>query len=1288
MIIKLIRTLFTLVFGSCFCCTTVLCTLLFPMITLMVVGIILTPASFNADIILNEAGGAAQSLADAYNGMVDIINDLLFCVNPLIDLYNRLVSGVFSIANIIAVKAGASSPWGWASRDMHLRQQERVLERIELRENIRGMMAETYNVPSYDEIPYAFRIKLDASIEKRIDQHFREIDSEERSVIPVALCNLITFVSDLAINITDIVLPFFKTLIAAIIEAIEQSNGNVVDFIVVFVKFIITELLKLIPFGYCLTDIPYSILGCICFNVSPPYPTSVPTFMGKCLFSGFCPADVLNSANTIMEIFFKCLHLDTLQAALSTVVDFINNAINYVSGIINTIKGFISQISDIQGTLNTLNNIIDIIRGALDLRSVEGTWGASDDVLDRVRLVIANDDAEQHLLLRPSRRAGAVLWVIYKCITYYDAANNETCILNQFMVDPLAGVSFSLSAEKVARIRAIILEFYDDKKLAMEDVIDDLREYGHSESGSSVVTLDFAERIAAIMQHSLYLIPNATVNIIEPPEFRYIRYIASFYNQSVKLDNTPYTLNKDQPWHNEETFDKRFDAMLDANEGDTAAHKFARSFQSLIGDEETRGHINRIGLLAAHVANVFTHLLSVDELPSMEETMLRMAGEYCSDLSENPFGDNSHCHPEIYENAFQSLAILADNSRAANNISRGAEFEARMELHRTKRWQFSEQKMSARDYSDFAERQERILTKRAENAKNEVFDVEKRFIVLIGIAATGVLALVGVGAIPLVAGVALLPIIIAALLPLLLIVLPLFPFILQFLMHMAIGLLGNMLNGGDYVYEDYITPFFINVGADVLELFKHQATIADIQAIATTTGNTAVGVLDSIGAYVLQQISCLIPPLLGLTCAVTPPPGITTGDYFDLVIYSNIGASCISDVGDTNHNFGCTLGSQCIAPDPNGPHPDATKTCTTEDPCIIPMGVCWSWPLIRYGIYLQKYQINITYNVPTDPYPAEGVKYYDYASFKEDSFSWRYLFSTGFFAFQWACILCVYYGGRDVLRICINGFQLAPQVLLIGSLVSLPLMPGVLGLLRPLGFFSWTIPMRIQAVALFLIPIFTWIENSPFVWVTTVFGGPNLATWLLSFLRWPNYLGSPPFGSATADVYINLVRFSPFIMMGVDFLIVWGTVFFCFFFFGGLTLLWILLQIFIWPFCYIATSHNFMATVLVLRKAGAFDAPKGGLNGPAKSGAVKFIKAGKSTIGVPLQEENERPTVVQTVMANLPQIVKPSFVKKVGSDEMDFSQHAKVPSVKRPNVLRRDTRPLREAASFIYDDDF
>lgn len=1267
------------------------------MITLLIVGIILTPASFNADIILNEAGDAAQSLADAYNGMVDIINDLLFCVNPLIDLYNRLVSGVFSIANIIAVKAGASSPWGWASRDMHLRQQERVLDRIELRENIRAMMAETYNVPTYDEIPYSFRAKLDATIEKRINDHFREIDSEDRNVFPAALCNLITFVSDLATNIVDIVLPFIKSLVAAIIEAIDQSDGNVVDFIVVLVKFIIVELIKLIPFGYCLADIPYSILGCVCFNVSPPYPTDVPTFMGRCLFSGFCSSDTLNSANTIVEIFFKCLHLDTLQAALSTIVDFINGALDYIGNIINTIKGFISKITDIQGTLNDINHVIDIIRGALNLRREEGVWNASDDALDRVRLIIANDDADMHTFLRPAGRAGSVLWVIYKCITFYDAANNESCILNQFMVDPLLDVSFSLSEDKVSRIRAVIKEFYDDEKLAMEDIIEDLREYGHSNHGSSLITLDFAERIAAVMQHPLYLMPNATFTIQEPPEFAYIRYLASFYNKTVKVNNTPYTPFKDQPWHAEETFDKRLDAMLDANEGDTAAHQFARSVQTLIGDQETRGHINRIGLLAAHVSNVFVHLLTTDELPSMEETMLRMAGEYCNDLTENPFADNSHCHPEIYENAFQSLAILADNSRSINNISRGAEFEARMELHRTKRWQVSEHKMSARSYADFAERQEQILTKRAENAKNEVFDVEKRFIILIGIAATGVLALVGVGAIPLVAGIALLPVIIAALLPLLLIVLPLFPFILQFLMHMAIGLIGNMLNGGEYVYEDYITPFFINVGADILDLFKHQATISDIQAIATDTGNTLVTVLDSVGAYVLQQISCLIPPILGLTCAVTPPPGITTSNYFDLVIYSNIGAQCISNVGDANHNFGCTLGSICLALDPNAPHPGGKRTCTKENPCPSPMGVCRSWPLIRDGLYLSKYQINITYNVPTDPYPAEGVKYFDYASFKDYNLSWRYFFSTGFFAFQWACILCVYYGGRDVLRICINGFQIPPQVLILGSLAgSIPLMPGVLGLLRPLGFFSWTVPMRIQAVALFLMPIFVWIENSPFVWVTTVFGGPNLATWLLSFLRWPNYLDSPPFGSPTAAIYINLVRFTPFIMIGVDFLIVWGTVAFCFFFFGGLTLLYLLLKMIIWPFCYLSTSHHFMTTVMVLREKGALDAPR-----PPKPGApIKFMKVGRSTIGVQgSEDENERPTVVATVMANLPQVMKPSFVKKVGTDEMNFSDHARVPASSgasqvettnnRPNAQRRrrDMRPLREAVSFIRDDD-
>lgn len=1284
MIFNLIRSIFTLIFGTCFCCTGLLCAFAIPMVTLLVLGVVLSPLSINADIILNEAGNAAQSLADAYNGMVDFVNDLLACVNPLIDFYDRLVSGVFSLANTIAVQAGASSPWGWASRDLQLRTQERIHARIDLREKLRFNEAQAYNLQSYEDIPEAFRPHIDSAIEKRIDAHFRQIDSE-RNVFPTALCDLITFTSDLAINIIDIVLPFLRVLVGAIIEAIEQSNGDVVSFITVFVEFIIVELLKLIPFGYCFLDIPYSMLGCICFNVSPPYPTDVPTFIGRCFFSGFCDSDTLNNANTIMEIFYKCLHLDVFQVALDAIVNAVNTAIDFVSGVITTIQGFISTLSDFQSTLNTLQSVIDTIRGALGLRGETGAWMPSDDVLLQVRTIIANDDPEQALLLRPTLRAGATLWIIYKCITFYDISNNETCILRLFLRDENSETPvFSLSENKVARIRETITHFYDDKNLAAEDVIDDLRDYIQHPAGSAARTLDFAERIAAIKQHPLYLIPNiSSLPAIEPPEVRIVRYIASYYNRTLPVNNNPYVPPTNRTWQTAATFDERFSSFIRENPGETSIHQLARTIHAFVGEQDTRQHINNIGLLFAHVSNVFVYLLTTDTLPAMDEIMLRMSGDYCEELNENPFSADSHCRPDVFPNAVQSLAILADNSRAFHNISRGPEFEARMELHRTKRWSTAEHKMSDAQYEEFAARTNAILEKRAENAKNKVFDVEKRFILLIGITAGGVLALVGVGAIPLVAGVALLPVIVAAALPLLLIVAPLFVFILQFLMHMAIGLIGNMLNGGSYTYEDYITPFFINVGQDVLDLFKHEATIADIQAIAADTSTTAVGVLDSIGAYVLQQISCFIPPLFGLTCAVTPPPGITTANYFDLVIYSNIGATCVADVGDANHNFACTLGSRCRAPDPNGPQPDAQRDCTAENPCYSPTGKCTSWPLLPRGLYLAKYQINITYDVSTEPYPKEGVKYFNSASFQAHGFSWSYIFSTGFFSFMWACMLCVYYAFRDILRIVIVGFQLAPQVLVFGSLVSLPLVPGVLGLLRPLGFFSWTVPMRIQAAALFFIPILVWFENSPFVWITTIFGGPNLATWLLSFLRWPNYLDSPPFGSATASVYINLVRFLPFIMMGVDFWIFWIVIVFCFFFFGGFAILCLLLSVLLWPIKYGLTSHQFVQAVLLLRKKGAFDETPPGA--PVAQTSVAFAKVGKTVIGVPTHSPAAgRPSVTHTLAANLPQIVKPSFIRGVGSEAgVNHAEH-----VLKPSTNNRPSRKLKEAAAFVYDDDY
>ena len=1276
MILRLVRAIFTLIFGSCFCCTTV-CTCICPMITLLVLGIVLSPISINADIILNEAGGVAQSLANAYNDFGVILNDLLFCINPLIDFYNRLVSGVFSLANIIAVKAGATSPWGWASRDFHLRTQERELARIDMRVNLRDMEARTFNVDDYESIPPAFKPHIDARVEHRIDEHFRQIDAEERSIFPIQLCNLVTFVSDLAINIIDILLPFIRALVGAIVEAIVQSNGDPVNFIVVLVKFIIVELLKLIPFGYCLADIPYSILGCICFNVSPPYPTDVPTFIGRCFFSGFCDSSTLDSANTIIEIFFKCLHLDTLKSAVDAILGAVNSAISFVSGAISTINGFISSLSNFQGDLAELKDIIDIVRGALGLRGSTDAWLPADDVLLQVRTILTDDNPERALLLHPMQRAGATLWTIYKCITFFDENNKAQCITNRFSsgTDGLV-----VSDDKIARITTLINTFYNDRNLAAEDVIDDLRDYMQRGDGSPAMTIDFAERVAAIMHHKLVLVPTIAARE-DANEMRVLRYIAQYYNVTLRVDNTPYT-PPNMRWLAAPTFDERFDALLEENPGNSSAHALTRSVQSFIGRAETRSHIANIGLLGAHVANVFVWLLSTETLPPMDEIMLRMGGEYCEDLTDNPFGPDSHCHPDIYENAFASLAHMADASRATHNISRGDEFAARMVLHKEKRWASSDRKMSPQAYADFETRTNAILEKRTQNARDKVFTMEKRFIVLVGIAAGGVIALIGVGAVPLVAGVALLPILIAALLPLLIIVLPLFPFILQFLMHMAIGLIGNMLNGGAYEFEDYITPFFINVGPYVLDLFKEQATIGDIQNIASITATTAVEVLDSIGAYVLQQITCLIPPLFGLTCAVSPPPGSTTASYFNLVIYSNIYAPCVADVGDGSGNFGCTLGSRCRAPDPSGPHPDAQRSCTAENPCYSPMGVCIAWPLIPSGIYLPTYQVNITYDVSTEPYPAEGVKYYNSASFKNNGLSWRYLFSSGFFSWMWACMLCVYYAGRDVLRIVIVTFEMPPQVLIFGSLLSLPLIPGVLGILRPLGFFSWTVPARIQTAALAIIPVLVWIENSPFVWITTAFGGPNLATWALGFLRWPNYLDSPPFGSATAAVYINLVRFLPFIMIGVDFWIIWAVILFCFIFFGGLEILVILLCILVWPIKYALTSKNFVQVVLLLREKGAFD------EHPPGPSLVHFEKVGKATVGIPMRAPDavpvDRPSVASTLLSNVPQIISPSYVRNVGSSQgVDLAKH-----VVKPKTVKRDARPLREASAFFFDDDY
>lgn len=285
--------------------------------------------------------GIGNRFDDAYNAVVDLLNDLIACLEPFIDLWNLVVRFVLTLARLIGEAFGASLPQWPEARGVDASAAGRLAEVAFAR------------AAGADADPALAARARHLAIQVARGAHVRE--PQVRFLAGV--CAILRPVWAFLIDLTDLATEagrFFTDLFLDIFGvAIDGSKS----FLQILVEVIIDVILRYLDPCRCFGDFPdnfpRSIFKCACFwNYKSDQ--DVPTFLPTALVGCLCPG---TNTNDFVQAVIDCTGLDVLY----TLFAIIESAVNEV-------RALLASVQELVGELESLIDKADGLLGDL-LRS-------------------------------------------------------------------------------------------------------------------------------------------------------------------------------------------------------------------------------------------------------------------------------------------------------------------------------------------------------------------------------------------------------------------------------------------------------------------------------------------------------------------------------------------------------------------------------------------------------------------------------------------------------------------------------------------------------------------------------------------------------------------------------------------------------------------------------------------------------------------------------------------------------------------------------------------------------
>ena len=374
------------------------------------IGGLTYPIFSEQDTVLSWTADVGNAVETAFNLFQDIVHDLLECKESLVELWNTwitLILGVVArvykaVKNIVAPSLPDIFTW---TRQAY--RTERELRELEVEQNLREMM-DQFEVRMREDLP-----RIHPSMQKEYLSMMRGYlynmartkaglrSSVRITILPTELCDVITGVFDFFIGFLDIFGDFFIALLDGILLIFDQTSGAFSEsFIFVLVQLLIVDILRQIPFTKCFIDpdsltsndpidilnafrdqVAQRLIACLCafryqnpgimdpFLSPLPGGDPVPSNIGVALGGCFCfnPTVSLATINDPVDLLIKCLGIDVLISAFQSFISTLQNTFiplfNNLQNAFSSLQGlYYSLESAFHDLLDFANHLDDLLR--------------------------------------------------------------------------------------------------------------------------------------------------------------------------------------------------------------------------------------------------------------------------------------------------------------------------------------------------------------------------------------------------------------------------------------------------------------------------------------------------------------------------------------------------------------------------------------------------------------------------------------------------------------------------------------------------------------------------------------------------------------------------------------------------------------------------------------------------------------------------------------------------------------------------------------------------------------
>lgn len=331
---------------------------------------------------------AGDVLESVLNSIVEILNNLLDCVNGVILIYNFLVELLSSISKRVTkvlneIVGDFPALFEWA----RFQQMEKLLSQ---EENFldAGLRANTILREARMRMPNMTHLEQKHYIqwmENEIDSLPFVDPSTRFAQFPLEIfCGIIDKILQFLLDILDLVVDFLLEIVDFIFDEFFDDLNLEVEgpLVLIIVQFILDALLDAIPFGECFRNIPYNLFACLCpWIYDQPYSfpfgqdLEVPERVENALIGCICLVEILggnvdlNTDDGPVDLLIRCLGIDVLIQIFEGFLNFVTQVLEPLYAALEFLLGILeSAFNDLLSAFDTLEDLLDDICDLLNCK--------------------------------------------------------------------------------------------------------------------------------------------------------------------------------------------------------------------------------------------------------------------------------------------------------------------------------------------------------------------------------------------------------------------------------------------------------------------------------------------------------------------------------------------------------------------------------------------------------------------------------------------------------------------------------------------------------------------------------------------------------------------------------------------------------------------------------------------------------------------------------------------------------------------------------------------------------